>query len=232
MSKILVHLMEPFFLMIAGLTEDEILDAVRSDGYVLGRSQLQSLLNGERDVVTNFKLLDADNPNQTESTPTPVIQTTLNDGYVSSTFRLNQNTKDVEYDEPEEPVVHPHWMQLMMQPKPFDLEDDGYIFDENELDDEEGEEQQLNTSSVLPVKPIKRGGKADLIFKMLCRKQGASIDEMARQLGWSEHGVSSRLHVDPKRCGFTIYSEKVDGERRYHLHFNDTKVVQGQIAYK
>ncbi|MEO1922775.1 MAG: DUF3489 domain-containing protein [Sphingomonadaceae bacterium] len=57
--------------------------------------------------------------------------------------------------------------------------------------------------------------KLDQLEKMIRRKNGASIAEMAKTTGWQTHSVRGALAGALKKRGLAISSEKVDGVRRY-----------------
>lgn len=57
--------------------------------------------------------------------------------------------------------------------------------------------------------------KLDQLEKMIRRKDGASIAEMAKTTGWQTHSVRGALAGALKKRGLAISSEKVDGVRRY-----------------
>lgn len=57
--------------------------------------------------------------------------------------------------------------------------------------------------------------KLDQLEKMIRRKNGASIAELANTTGWQTHSVRGALAGALKKRGLAISSEKVDGVRRY-----------------
>lgn len=57
--------------------------------------------------------------------------------------------------------------------------------------------------------------KLDQLEKMIRRKNGASIAEMAKTTGWQTHSVRGALAGALKKRGLEITSEKIDGVRRY-----------------
>ena len=57
--------------------------------------------------------------------------------------------------------------------------------------------------------------KLDQLEKMIRRKNGASITEMAKATGWQTHSVRGALAGALKNRGLKISSEKIDGVRRY-----------------
>lgn len=57
--------------------------------------------------------------------------------------------------------------------------------------------------------------KLNQLEKMIRRKNGASIAEMAKTTGWQTHSVRGALAGALKKRGLAISSEKVDGVRRY-----------------
>ena len=57
--------------------------------------------------------------------------------------------------------------------------------------------------------------KLNQLEKMIRRKNGASIAELANTTGWQTHSVRGALAGALKKRGLAISSEKVDGVRRY-----------------
>ncbi|CAN5239520.1 hypothetical protein BH10PSE7_BH10PSE7_36080 [soil metagenome] len=60
--------------------------------------------------------------------------------------------------------------------------------------------------------------KAGSILALLSRKEGASLNEMAKIACWQPHSVRGFLagHVR-KKLGLALSSEKLDGVRRYRV---------------
>ena len=66
--------------------------------------------------------------------------------------------------------------------------------------------------------PIKKPcSKLDTLEKLLMRKNGASIAEMAKATGWQHHSVRGAMAGALKKRGHTISSDKTDGTRRYRI---------------
>ncbi len=63
----------------------------------------------------------------------------------------------------------------------------------------------------------KPASKLDTLEKLLKRKNGATIAEMAKATGWQQHSVRGAMAGALKKRGHTITSEKVDGTRRYRI---------------
>ncbi len=63
------------------------------------------------------------------------------------------------------------------------------------------------------------GTKQETLLKLLSRREGASIDELAEALDWQRHTVRGTMsHTLKKRLGLAITSEKgEDGVRRYRV---------------
>ncbi len=59
--------------------------------------------------------------------------------------------------------------------------------------------------------------KLDTLEKLLRRKSGASIAEMAKATGWQQHSVRGAMAGALNKRGHTIASEKVNGTRRYRI---------------
>lgn len=60
--------------------------------------------------------------------------------------------------------------------------------------------------------------KTALLAVMLARPEGATLAEMAKELGWKENSVRGALStLASKQVGVTLVSEKKEGIRRYHL---------------
>ncbi|MEM8726120.1 MAG: DUF3489 domain-containing protein [Pseudomonadota bacterium] len=68
------------------------------------------------------------------------------------------------------------------------------------------------TNTTTTAKPA---SKLDTLEKLLKRKNGATIAEMAKATGWQQHSVRGAMAGALKKRGHTIISEKVDGTRRY-----------------
>jgi Protein of unknown function (DUF3489) len=62
---------------------------------------------------------------------------------------------------------------------------------------------------------IRPGTKQALLFEMLERSEGASIQEIVDATGWLPHTTRAAL-TGLKKRGFEVTSEKVDGVGRYH----------------
>ena len=60
--------------------------------------------------------------------------------------------------------------------------------------------------------------KSERITMLLQRAKGASIDEIVGATGWQHHSIRGFISgTIVKRKGFTIASDKTDGERRYRI---------------
>ena len=60
--------------------------------------------------------------------------------------------------------------------------------------------------------------KTALLAVMLARPEGATLAEMAKELGWKENSVRGALStLASKQVGVTLVSEKKEGIRRYRL---------------
>ena len=60
--------------------------------------------------------------------------------------------------------------------------------------------------------------KSERITMLLRRAKGASIDEIVGATGWQQHSIRGFISgTIVKRKGFTIASDKTDGERRYRI---------------
>lgn len=66
-------------------------------------------------------------------------------------------------------------------------------------------------------KTIRPASKLETLEKLLKRKSGATIAEMANATGWQQHSVRGALAGALKKRGATINSEKNDGTRRYRI---------------
>lgn len=73
---------------------------------------------------------------------------------------------------------------------------------------------QNATTSANATKPA---SKLDALEKLLTRKNGASIVEMAKATGWQQHSVRGALAGAMKKRGHMITSDKTDGTRRYRI---------------
>ncbi|WP_209348273.1 DUF3489 domain-containing protein [Pontixanthobacter sp. CEM42] len=65
--------------------------------------------------------------------------------------------------------------------------------------------------------PAKALSKLDQLERLLKRKNGASIAEMAKATGWQQHSVRGVMAGALKKRGHSINSEKTDGLRRYRI---------------
>ena len=60
--------------------------------------------------------------------------------------------------------------------------------------------------------------KSERITMLLQRAKGASIDEIVGATGWQHHSIRGFISgTIVRRKGFTIVSDKTDGERRYRI---------------
>lgn len=60
--------------------------------------------------------------------------------------------------------------------------------------------------------------KTALLAVMLARPEGATLAEMAKELGWKENSIRGAMStLAGKQVGATLTSEKKDGIRRYRL---------------
>ena len=71
-----------------------------------------------------------------------------------------------------------------------------------------------------PVKELSNRGKTALMVVMLSRPEGATLKEMADQLGWKENSIRGAMSLYAKNEKKTIASEKKDGVRTYYLKAN------------
>lgn len=74
---------------------------------------------------------------------------------------------------------------------------------------------EANTATI--AKPAKSASKLDTLEKLLRRKNGATIAEMAKATGWQQHSVRGALAGAMKKRGLTIVSHKVEDTRRYRI---------------
>lgn len=87
--------------------------------------------------------------------------------------------------------------------------------------------QHRTTSKTMTLSPRSRkrvrssapkATKAEQITTLLRRPEGASLDEMMKATGWQQHSLRGFMSgTIVKRKGLAIASEKLDGERRYHI---------------
>jgi hypothetical protein len=60
--------------------------------------------------------------------------------------------------------------------------------------------------------------KLATILAMLRQPKGASIEDIAKAIGWQAHSVRGVISGSiKKKLGLAVASEKIDGERRYHV---------------
>lgn len=60
--------------------------------------------------------------------------------------------------------------------------------------------------------------KTALLAVMLARPEGATLAEMAKELGWKENSIRGAMStLAGKQIGATLTSEKKDGIRHYRL---------------
>ncbi|WP_245228770.1 DUF3489 domain-containing protein [Pontixanthobacter sp. CEM42] len=67
-----------------------------------------------------------------------------------------------------------------------------------------------------PSETPKKPAKIDLVLSMLCRAEGATLDQMVEATGWLPHTTRAAL-TGLKKKGHVISSEKMDGVRTYHV---------------
>ena len=63
----------------------------------------------------------------------------------------------------------------------------------------------------------KPASKLDTLEKLLRRKNGASIAEMASATGWQQHSVRGALAGAIRKRGHAVISDKIDETRRYWI---------------
>lgn len=67
-------------------------------------------------------------------------------------------------------------------------------------------------------KPSAFKSKLDLLVELMRAKSGASIDQLAKAIGWQKHSVRSAISGALKRRGgLKIMSERIDGVRVYRI---------------
>lgn len=64
--------------------------------------------------------------------------------------------------------------------------------------------------------PVKRATKTDKVIALLKRKQGVSIDELAKATGWLPHTTRAAM-TGLRKKGHTIERKTVDGVSRYAI---------------
>ena len=62
----------------------------------------------------------------------------------------------------------------------------------------------------------KKSTKTELILGMLCRAEGATLDQMVEATGWLPHTTRAAL-TGLKKKGHVVTSEKLDGVRTYRI---------------
>jgi predicted transcriptional regulator len=65
---------------------------------------------------------------------------------------------------------------------------------------------------------VRGGSKTGQVIEMLQRKNGATIEEIMKTMGWQRHTVRGFMAGAMKKAGFTVESFKPEGgERNYRL---------------
>lgn len=84
--------------------------------------------------------------------------------------------------------------------------------------------QLIDWSAELPAPgvymPLRKGTVMDSYFQMLCDPKGTTKQQFMDKFGWSAGGLSGILGWEPKKKGYLLVSEKVDGVLHYHLQFH------------
>ncbi|ACV50229.1 conserved hypothetical protein [Delftia phage PhiW-14] len=88
------------------------------------------------------------------------------------------------------------------------------------------------TPAAKVIKGVRRGTKNDIVFKMLCRAEGATIKEVMAECGWTEGGASSIIYWEPADKGYDLLKEKVAGRGTViRLGINGVAITEDQIVY-
>ena len=64
--------------------------------------------------------------------------------------------------------------------------------------------------------PVKRETKIDIVFALLSRAEGATIDQIVAATGWLPHTTRAAL-TGLKKKGHTVASAKIEGMRLYRI---------------
>lgn len=73
------------------------------------------------------------------------------------------------------------------------------------------------TPATTPAAAPKAATKLDSLIGLLRGRRGATVPDMMEATGWQAHSVRGALAGALKKRGYTITSEKTDGERRYRI---------------
>ena len=218
-NRKLAHTSDNFSVDIDdGKSSKEILAAIKEAGYVLGIKSLAALMSGEKTKVGVFEMIDINavlgikpestfNIGQPEVTAAPVVTADVKPkakGKKQLTPEQAELAKNVEKAIPTK------------EPKPVRvLKDFSHL---------------LATEP----QPLLRNSVMAQLFEDLCKPQGATKDELMARFGWSAGGFGGIIHWEPKKRGYVLFSQKVDGKLHYHLHFKDAnrKVLPTELIYR
>ena len=76
-----------------------------------------------------------------------------------------------------------------------------------------------NQATKAPLTPqVREGSKLAEMIALLRRREGATIDQMTKTIGWQAHSVRGAMSgALKKKLGLTVTSTKADGVRTYRI---------------
>lgn len=70
--------------------------------------------------------------------------------------------------------------------------------------------------NVMPKTPSKPPTKAEIVVRLLARKNGASVDEIAEKTGWKRPSVRAFISTLQSKQGVSIEKMGEHGKTRFH----------------
>ncbi|WP_114520808.1 DUF3489 domain-containing protein [Altererythrobacter sp. ZODW24] len=74
----------------------------------------------------------------------------------------------------------------------------------------------VTQAAVKPSEAPKKSTKIDMVLSMLCRSEGATLNQLVDATGWLPHTTRAAL-TGLKKKGHVVASEKLDGVRTYRV---------------
>jgi hypothetical protein len=207
-NRKLAHVSDNFSIDIdGGKSNQEILTAIKEAGYVLGSKSLSALMSGEKSKVGVFEMIDVNAVLGIKPEVAPIV------------------TADVKPKSAGKKKLTPEQAELAKTV-------------EKEIPTKELKPSRVlkDFSHLLATEPqpLLRNSVMAQLFEDLCAPNGATKEDLMAKFGWSAGGFGGIIHWEPKKRGYALFSQKVDGKLHYHLHFKGTsqKVLPTELIYR